>query len=139
MTTVLFICRGNMVRSQIAEALYRKYRGGDATSAGIMPHVEHHDGKRLQDLGMDDWIRILKEKEGIDISNNVCRQVTERMADGAGRIVVMARSEIWPEYLRNRKDVISWEGVYDEGGASAIIDTIDRIRRLVLELPEWGA
>ena len=84
---VLFICKGNMVRSQIAEALYKKYRGGDVLSAGILPQVEQYNGKKLKDLNLGVWIQTLKNKEGINISLNICKQVTEKMVEDADMII----------------------------------------------------
>src|SRR3989344_8112155 len=109
MPKILFICQGNMVRSQIAEALYKKYKSGNVMSAGILPKAESRDGKKLKELGLDPWIQALNDKEKIDISLNVCKQVTEEMIDNAEKIIVMARKEIWPDFLKTRKDVICWD------------------------------
>lgn len=113
-----------MVRSQIAEALYKKYRGGDVLSAGILPQVEQYNGKKLKDLNLGVWIQTLKNKEGINISLNICKQVTEKMVEDADMIIVMAKKEIWPDFLIMRKDVIIWDDVKDNGDIPKIIDQI---------------
>ncbi len=65
MKKILFICQGNMVRSQIAEALYKKYKGSNVSSAGIVAELEHHDGKKLKDLGLFNHFHAMEEKENI--------------------------------------------------------------------------
>lgn len=131
MQNILFVCKGNMVRSQIAEALYKKYKDGDVMSAGILPNAEQRSGILLKDLDIDAWIRALNDKEGIDVSLNICKQVTKEMVDKAKKIVVMAKKEICPDFLKNRKDVIWWRDVKDNGDISQIID---QIKTLVMAL-----
>ena len=128
MTRILFVCRGNMVRSQIAEALYRKYRDDDVSSAGLLARTESHDGLPLRELGLQDWIRALQEMEGIDISQQVCKQITEQMVHDADRVVVMAQAELWPDVLKQRRDLIRWDHVLDNGN---IPDIIGEIKALV--------
>ncbi|MFF4622242.1 arsenate reductase/protein-tyrosine-phosphatase family protein [Nonomuraea jabiensis] len=58
---VLFTCTGNSARSPIAEALLRHHAGGhvEVTSAGSHPRQELHPHA----------VRILRERHGIDLSN----------------------------------------------------------------------
>jgi arsenate reductase len=56
MTRVLFVCRENAGRSQVAQALYAR-RGGEARSAGTEPAAELHEAvvEALEELGIDVW------------------------------------------------------------------------------------
>lgn len=64
---VLFLCTGNSARSQMAEALLRKYGGEhfDVYSAGLEPHGIHPD-----------TIRVMEEK-GIDMSSHRSKPLDE--------------------------------------------------------------
>jgi len=111
MDTVLFVCRGNVGRSQMAEALYRKYSGLRAISAGTKVPQEGpgKEGKMLKDIPVaEPVIRCLKEDEGIDVSNQRNKSLTPEMLERADRVVVMAEKETIPDYLRNNEKTIIW-------------------------------
>lgn len=67
-TKVLFICSSNTTRSQMAEALLKKYGGEDfdCDSAGINPGV-------LNPLAVE----IIKEDENMDISSYQTNRVLD--------------------------------------------------------------
>jgi len=72
-TKVLFVCIHNSARSQMAEAILRKYGGDDfdAYSAGIEP------GKLNPYV-----VKVLQEDEGIDISKNKTKSAFEFVKQG---------------------------------------------------------
>ena len=72
-TKVLFVCSANTTRSQIAEALLKKYGGEnfDSDSAGINPGV-------LNPLAVE----VLKEDENIDISSNTTNKIIDFYKEG---------------------------------------------------------
>ena len=72
-TKVLFVCSANTTRSQIAEALLKKYGGEDfeANSAGINPGV-------LNPLAVE----VLKEDENMDISSYTTNKVLDYYKEG---------------------------------------------------------
>lgn len=72
-TKVLFVCSANTTRSQIAEALLKKYGGEDfeANSAGINPWV-------LNPLAVE----VLKEDENMDISSYTTNKVLDYYKEG---------------------------------------------------------
>lgn len=80
MKTVLFICAENAGRSQIAEALFKKYAKGrfKAVSTGTVP------SKRVNPL----VVEVLKEI-GIDISGRKPKLVTNEMIKKADKIITM--------------------------------------------------
>jgi arsenate reductase (thioredoxin) len=72
-TKVLFVCSANTTRSQIAEALLKKYGGEDfeANSAGINPGV-------LNPLAVE----VLKEDENMDISLYTTNKILDYYKEG---------------------------------------------------------
>lgn len=72
-TKVLFVCTANTTRSQIAEALLKKYGGEDfdSDSAGINPGV-------LNPLAVE----VLKEDENIDISSKTTNKIIDFYKEG---------------------------------------------------------
>jgi protein-tyrosine-phosphatase len=55
---ILFVCEGNMMRSQMAEAFYNSLtNSNDATSAGAIAETKDHISKRaieaMADIGID--------------------------------------------------------------------------------------
>ncbi|MBN2095189.1 MAG: low molecular weight phosphatase family protein [Candidatus Aenigmarchaeota archaeon] len=134
---VLFVCRGNVGRSQMAAELFTKCTGIKADSAGTLVEAP---GSTLQDLwnispGVEPIVRFMKE-EGCDATKNVRRQITPEMASGYDRIIVMAEMETVPDYLRENKATEFWEvedpkGMDDEGYRKVIADIKRKIGEFV--------
>jgi len=129
---VLFVCKGNVARSQIASELFNKYTGLKSGSAGIKVGKP---GNIIKDEG-EFAVPVIENmlKENIDISNNRRTLLTEDMAKNYDRIVILCEKSIVPEYLLNNHDAIFWE-IEDPAGQEAdkwkII--IERIRKLIKE------
>ena len=84
--TLLFLCKGNRGRSQIAEALFNKlHPNNPAISAGI---EGHHEGESLS----SEVISVLSE-EGIDVSNKRVKKLTEKMVDSSDKIIILCGKE----------------------------------------------
>jgi protein-tyrosine-phosphatase len=93
---VLFVCRANSGRSQIAMELYNRLHPGEAYSAGIS--VES-PGQQLKYRPTSQiGISIMKEL-GIDMSNNRRTQLTPGMINEFDKVIVLAESEVIPSYL----------------------------------------
>ena len=115
---ILFICRGNVGRSQMAEALLKKIAGNsfDVFSAGTQLSGPEQPIGELSPA-IDNVIEVMKE-EGVDISGSLRRQVTKEMADDADRIVlVVDERDPIPAYLINNSKVVTWN-VLDPKGQS---------------------
>ena len=107
---VLFVCRGNVGRSQIAEALLKKKAGGffRVSSAGTkLSGPEQPIGELMPDV--DNLLKVMTEI-GVDVSFNIRRRVTPEMADEADKIIMLVDDQDQvPDYLTNNSKVIKWD------------------------------
>lgn len=96
MKKVLFVCVGNVARSQMAEAYYNFFtKSSNATSAGLQNHTPEKYKKPIQAV-----IDVMKE-DGIDVSNHKVKYVTKEMVDEADEIYILAPEESIPDFLKN--------------------------------------
>lgn len=89
--TILFICKANSGRSQMAEGFFNHIsKANKATSAGIKPDKTLHP-----------WTIKLMKEVGIDISWNKPRRLTKRILEKAEKIIIIdpeVLKSIPPEY-----------------------------------------
>jgi protein-tyrosine-phosphatase len=127
---ILFVCRGNVGRSQIAEALLKKELKDvevvevsnnplvdiEVMSAGtLLSEPEQAIGELTP--AIDNVVDVMKEV-GVDVSKNFRTQITEEMANDADRIIlVVDERDPIPEYLVNNPKVEKWD-VLDPKGQS---------------------
>jgi protein-tyrosine-phosphatase len=107
---VLFICKGNWFRSQIAEAIYNKLTNShDASSVGTYVGApEEPEGQVLKDLfKTPDFFEIM-ESHGLNIRENKTKRLTPEMLDDYDTIVSMAEDPYVPNYLKDNNKVIQW-------------------------------
>ncbi|MEK6845101.1 MAG: hypothetical protein AABX44_02495 [Nanoarchaeota archaeon] len=104
---VLYVCRANIGRSQIAEA-YHNYFNGEAGSAGTS--LKYLSGTQLSDpsLGAHKVIQIMQE-EGISLEKSKLTQITKEIITQYSKIIVMAEKHTIPDYLLESKNVEYWE------------------------------
>ena len=107
---ILFICRGNMFRSQMAEALYNKLSNTiDAISAGT--YVGAPDAPEGQIISEHfktlDFFELM-EKNGMYIRDKKTRKLTSEMLAEADITVAMVQDPYIPDFLRNDKKVVWW-------------------------------
>ena len=143
---VLFVCNGNVSRSQVAETMFNHLSEHRATSAGTAVRHLEMEGQtirtRAERPGAPVTPRIVLElmlEKGFDLSNNVLNQVTPEMVDAADRVIVMP-GRIPPEDFLARSDKVElWDitdPVHTSGESTAIIidEVIQRVQRLIQEL-----
>ena len=138
MKKVIFICNGNILRSQIAKAVYNKLAkdGSIAYSYGTRVEAKGRQGILISSVkGMNITINELL-KQGIDISNERCDELKEEYLKNVDKIVVMADKEYIPLWLNNYKYEY-WEIINpDYFGSKIAKDVIESIRKKVLEMLE---
>ena len=139
MKKVVFICHGNMFRSQIAQAFYNQLvkDGSQAYSYGT-----HVTDRGLQELklsqrpGLEILIAELM-KYDLDIRNAECEQLKEEYLKDANKIVVMVEKEFIPDWL-NKYDYEYWENIPnpDSYTVEFMIVAVKLIREKVFKMLE---
>lgn len=102
---ILFVCKGNAGRSQIAIGLFNSLsKKHKAVSSGT---VAKSAGQKMSERSPQN-VQMMKEI-GIDISNQKCKKLTKKMADSADKIIVLCRKNSWPPYLLKSGKVTYWK------------------------------
>ena len=105
---ILFVCKSNFARSQMAEALYNKLTGSqDAESAGLSVEKKW-EGKPVSQF--KNYVVDSMKEIGIDLSENKPKQITRKMFEQADKVIVMDENrELWPGYFFNSDKVLFWD------------------------------
>ncbi len=132
MMKILFICRSNVMRSQIAEALFNSIGSKHiAKSAGVEVE-EKYLGKKLVETTK--FVVPVMKEIGIDVSNNISKQLTEKMVSEADKIIIMAEKDKCPKYLFSSPKVVFWN-IADprHGGIEDQRKVLDEINKHIAE------
>ena len=126
---VLFVCEGNMMRSQMAEVFYNELtKSNDAFSAGATAETKDHISKRA--------IEVMGEI-GYDVSHLKPKQLTEEMVDEADKVIYFP-SDYMPEYATKSSKATLWDVVdphyHHEQGMPLVRQVRDDIKRRVEKL-----
>jgi protein-tyrosine-phosphatase len=104
MGKILFICEGNVGRSQMAEAFYNYYtKSNDASSAGTDPKTP-----KKYIYPTEEVTDVMKE-EGIDVSNKKVKTINKDLIKGKEKIYILCSKKKCPDYLLNLNNLIFWE------------------------------
>ena len=133
---ILFVCRGNVGRSQMAEVIFNKYSKHKAISAGTK--VYEYEGQKLKDFLFAKPVINFMKKEGVDISEKTRKQVNQEMVKKFDKIIVMAEPETVPDYLKKNPKSIYWNvqdpiGMGNKGYDKIISQLKDLIRGFIAE------
>ena len=132
---VLFVCKSNAGRSQMAEAFFNSIsRSGHADSAGANVAAE-----RRQGAPVDSRVVGVMAETGINLKGRVRKQVTPAMLEGADRVVVlMEHSEATlyvPEYVHASKKTEFWSiPDFADSDHAGFVAAREKIRGYVVEL-----
>lgn len=111
MKKLVFICRANVFRSQIAEAIFNSdpVPGWYAVSYGTSTKEYGLEGVTLlhSGNGIEYVIEDLKQK-GINIANNTTKQLLPENLNDADKVIVMSEVFYTPPWLIARNDE-RWE------------------------------
>ena len=131
MKKILFICQGNVGRSQIAEGYYNHYKGNGASiSAGI-----DDIGEKYNYVPRADIIQVMQEK-GLDISTHKIKQINKDILKGVENIVVLCKAELLPDFVTSSGINIQFREVPDpfESSIDGVRKIRDEIEAIVLEM-----
>lgn len=131
---ILFVCRGNVGRSQMAAALFNKYSKIKTFSAGTK--VFDKEGQKLKEIPLaKPVIKFMREK-GINIAESTRTQLTPEMIKKFDKIIVMAEPETIPEYLSRSNKIEFWDikdpkGMDDQGYEKIIFQIESKIKHFL--------
>jgi len=104
MKKILFICAGNVARSQMAEAFYNKFTDStNATSAGVLDFTPKKYAHPIPEV-----IEVMKE-EGIDVSQKKVKLVTPEMVLSADKVFILCPEEKVPDFVLKSSAITRWE------------------------------
>ena len=137
---VLFVCDGNVYRSQVAQACFDNLSQHDSESAGLRVDkwmaVLNLPSKKVKDAPFIRSIGHIKRAFGVDISEKERKQLTPEMVDEAELVIVIAEKSGWPDYLNEGEKVVFWDipdpYEHDDDFASNVFRQIqNRVEKLV--------
>jgi protein-tyrosine-phosphatase len=100
---VLFLCKYNVGRSQIAEAAYNKLGKGHATSAGLGDDVKV--GTPVHEI-----IQRCMQEKGYDLTSHVRKQLTKDMLTTIDYVVLLAGEE----EMTSQSEKDRWDSVFHQ-------------------------
>ncbi len=111
---ILFICRGNVGRSQMAEAMFNNRASDEfqAFSAGTWvknKSGESMHGRKINELDSAKEVINSISEIGIDIADNERTQLDPKMVEDADLVIVMAEKHTLPDYLEGQAKARYWE------------------------------
>ena len=139
---ILFVCRANVGRSQMAQAFFDSLSTHESESAGTMVAEMGKDGQtlaeRVREVGPTaaaSFVVEVMRLEGLEVSQKVRNQLTPQMVHSADNVVVIEEKASWPDYLLSSDKVLFWDlqDVVDQDFEFAR-NTKDEIKRRVEEL-----
>ncbi len=128
---VLFICKSNAARSQMAEAFFNNSsKTNKAISAGLKTAHRKKVGYPVPRQISEKMSRV-----GIDMSKYKRKQLTQKMVNGSDKvIVIMTKGQIralLPQFVKKSDKVVYWDKVKDPKNDKDRITARNKIKKLV--------
>jgi protein-tyrosine-phosphatase len=105
---ILFLCRHNLGRSQMARALHNSFSGtNDAISAGTRANT--YPEKTLGGFSEETRAMKVMREIGLDLADAPRQQITPDLAQNIDQIVSFLLLDELPEWLRNDPRIQIWQ------------------------------
>lgn len=126
---LLFLCRANVTRSQMAEAFFNRYS---------KRHTSESAGLKLDSDNIDERVIRAMKEFGFDLSDKKPKKVTDKMIDNADRVIIVS-PDLEKYYTWNKKPIIwnIYDIVKDENGQipyQQFVDIRERVKTKIEEL-----
>jgi protein-tyrosine-phosphatase len=141
---LLFVCRANVGRSQVAQVCFNKLSRHTADSAGIavdeLMVKLHLRGRKLKDVtslsrAAEYTLECIRNAFGVDIADKERQQLTPQLVNEADLVVVIVEKEQWPTYLQEGEKVVFWDIPDGVGQDDAFVyEVFTQVRRRVEQL-----
>jgi arsenate reductase len=111
---ILFVCEGNMFRSQVAEKFYNLLTDtNDAKSAGVEPTLKPYASRRAE---------FVMQEIGMTLQGQYSKKVIPEMVLWADKIIVFSVEQV-PRFLGESSKVEMWD--IEDIGHSKEGDTVE--------------
>ena len=138
---VLFVCRANVGRSQVAQVRFDQLSKHESFSAGIAVDelAANRPSKKMKDAADPRSVEFIKREFGLDISERERNQLTPRMIEDVDLAIIIHTREEWPDYLKEGGTVVFWDvadtpGLDDDGAHQIWQQVRQRVQELVREI-----
>lgn len=129
---VLFICKANVGRSQMAEAFFNNFTSEHlAVSAGLSPPPEWEG----QFLAKTKYVVTCMQELGIDLADKKLKKITREMVTQADKIIVLGERNNWPQFLKDSVDKVIYWDIFDPVNSDRKTHCLvrDQIKNKVIE------
>ncbi len=111
---ILFVCKGNVGRSQMAEVIFNTLSGGkhsvfSAGTAVFDKEGNSRHGQKIGDMPEAEHVVTCLKEFGFDGAHLVREQLSPEMITRADKVVVMAEQDTLPDYLKASDKVEYWD------------------------------
>ena len=138
---VLFVCKANVGRSQVAQVRFEQLSKHESYCAGIgvAESVAQRPSSKLKDIRNLRPVEYIKTRLGIGHSERDRLQLTPEMIDDMDLAIIIHDKAEWPDYLKEGANVMFWDipdtpGLDDES-AGKLWDQVQlRVEELVREI-----
>jgi len=138
---VLFVCKANVGRSQVAQVRFEQLSKHESYCAGIgvAESVAQRPSSKLKDIRNLRPVEYIKTRLRVDHSERDRLQLTPEMIDDMDLAIIIHDKAEWPDYLKEGANVVFWDipdtpGLDDES-AGKLWDQVQlRVEELVREI-----
>lgn len=107
MKNILFICKSNVGRSQMADAFLKDMTQEVSTSSAGTHVREEREGQPISLV--TDLVTICMREVGLEVNENKMHQLKPEMVEQAYKVIAITPKETLPEYLQSSPKLEVWD------------------------------